>query len=308
MGDSSPSEEGDNLVSMDLKREWAEKGFVKLTGVIPPDVVARYNATVAAVRASVDDGKDAFGHGDRIGQLHQKEPQLLDVAANEQVRAFLRWAFGDEPIVMGSLNFERGTQQEAHIDAIFFWPEPSHSMAGAWVALEDIHPDSGPLFYIPGSHRWDFKHSDDVVASRPELAAERDAARSGAHYTDLVGRLGNSWTQDFLAFEREQQSERVVVDIKAGDVVIWHSLLAHGGSPTVNPALSRRSAVFHYLGKNTGLYTFDQFMLYGRSELPQLPSTPMVFKTHGDLEYMKAPGFVTYTAAGPVSHDVPDET
>ena len=28
-------------------------------------------------------------------------------------------------------------------------------MCGAWLALEDIQPDSGELVVYPGSHRWD---------------------------------------------------------------------------------------------------------------------------------------------------------
>ncbi|MDG2528796.1 phytanoyl-CoA dioxygenase family protein [Caulobacter endophyticus] len=302
---AAPHLAGDNLVSAELKRAWLEDGFVKLPGAIAPDVIARYNRTVAAVRASVDDGKDAHGHGDRIGQLHQQETDLLQVAASEAILDFLRWAFSDEPIVMGSLNFERGTQQEAHIDAIFFWPEPSHTMAGVWVALEDINPDAGPLFYIPGSHRWRFNHSDDVAATRPDLAAERENARRGEGYApDLIDRMGVAWTQDLVAAEQANEGRRTIVDLKAGDVVIWHSLLAHGGSPTVNPELSRRSVVFHYLGRKTQLYTFEQFMLLGRDELPQQPGQSLELKQYGDLAYMSAPGFVTYNNGAATTHEI----
>jgi ectoine hydroxylase-related dioxygenase (phytanoyl-CoA dioxygenase family) len=31
-------------------------------------------------------------------------------------------------------------------------PRPSF-LAASWVALEDVHPDAGPLFYYPRSHR-----------------------------------------------------------------------------------------------------------------------------------------------------------
>jgi ectoine hydroxylase-related dioxygenase (phytanoyl-CoA dioxygenase family) len=202
--------------------------------------------------------------------------------------------------VFGSLNFERGTQQEAHIDAIFFWPEPSYAMAGCWVALEDIHADAGPLFYVPKSHTWPFYRSEDVVARRPDAAEKRKLARDPNFPADrrgaIVGELGEAWTEDFKALERANQAERRPITLKAGDVVFWHSLLAHGGSARINPALSRRSVVFHYIGKRTKLYSFEQFMLFDESELKNQQHQAMDLASYkGRIQYMRYPYFVTYT-------------
>ena len=156
------------MLGGNLKRQWIKDGFVLIRNVFSQDQIQRYNAIVANVRESVDDGKDANGFGDRIGQLHQKELGLLELASSTKVVNFLKWALGDDPVLMGSLQFQKGTQQEVHIDAIFFWPEPAYSMAGMWVALEDIHEDAGPLFYLPGSHRWPFHRSEDIARIRSE--------------------------------------------------------------------------------------------------------------------------------------------
>src|SRR4051794_791831 len=72
-----------------LRKAWIDDGFVVLDRVFDAPTMARYNATVAAVRARLDDGKDAHGLGDRIGQLHQKEPGLLELAAAPRVLDFL---------------------------------------------------------------------------------------------------------------------------------------------------------------------------------------------------------------------------
>lgn len=296
----------DRRIEASLRQRWIEDGFVVLPSVFDASQIGAYNEIVAKVRRDVDDGKDAYGYGDRIGQLHQKEPKLLELASAPQILTFLDWAFGDEPVLMGSLNFQRGTQQQAHIDAIFFWPEPCYAMAGAWVALEDIHPDAGPLFYIPGSHRWPFFHSDDVVRSRPELANRRDAAREGRLPAEekgpLIGALADAWTEDLIRLHETHRAERVPISLRAGDVVIWHSLLAHGGSPRNNPAMSRLSAVFHYFGRSAGLFTFDQFMLYGAEELPhQTPQGPALHQ-YGALSYMRFPQFVTYSGGREIIH------
>ena len=45
-------------------------------------------------------------------------------------------------------------------------------MCGAWVALEDISADSGPLVYFPGSHRMPYLAARDFVLTKAELLVE----------------------------------------------------------------------------------------------------------------------------------------
>ncbi len=299
---------GDNLVSQDLKDTWIRDGFTVLRGAVNGEVIEKYNALVAGVRAGVREDKDAYGFGDRIGQLHQQYTDLMDLASNPHIIDFLTWAFGDEAILFGSLNFERGTEQDAHIDAIFFWPEPSYSMAGVWVALEDAKIDAGPLFYVPRSHTWPFYNSDHVVDNKEELQKRRAKARDGELEADeknaLVGELGVAWTSDFKGLEKHFNTERVKMELKAGDVVVWHSLLAHGGSPRVDPSLSRKSVVFHYIGLNTRLYSFEQFMLFGSNELNDQVPVSMNLGEHKGLKYMKFPQFTTYVDGKETLHPV----
>ena len=289
----------DRSVPADLRQNWRKNGYVVMPGLFSAPQIKAYVDTVQALRATLDDGKDEYGYGDRIGQLHQKAPELLELPSNPRILSFLAWALGDDPLLMGSLNFARGTTQDVHIDAIFFWPEPSYSMAGVWVALEDVHVDSGPLFYVGGSHKWPFFRSEDLVRTRPELARLREAARTNpdmpaAEKAAIMKQLGDCWTEEFKQLEAERQVPHVPLALKAGDVVVWHSLLAHGGSPRNNPALSRTSAVFHYFGSTAKLFTYDQFMLYDAADLPnQVPQSPER-ASYGALKYMRFPYFVTY--------------
>ena len=288
------------------RRSWLNDGYVVLPQLFSHDEIQSYNASVKAVRENYDNGRDAHGFGDRIGQLHQYCPELVKFAAHPTIIAFLKWAFSDAPVLFGSLNFDRGTQQEAHIDAIFFYPQPLYSMAGAWIALEDVNPDAGPLFYLSGSHRWGFRHSEDVVRDRPDLADAREKARRGELGPDergqVVSRIASAWTQDLLSLEMERNAARTPMPIKAGDVIIWHSLLAHGGLPRRRAALGRKSVVFHFIGRNTKLYTFEQFLLYSRDEFGTQPSQPMNLCSQFGLEVMQYPYFVTYHEGREIVH------
>jgi hypothetical protein len=308
LGPPNPGWPDDPSIEPALREQWIRDGVVLLRNVLTPEHIAEYNTVVRAARTSLDDEKDAHGFGDRVGQLHQRYPYLIGAAARKPILDFLRWAFGDEPVLFGSLNFDRGTMQEAHIDAIFFYPEPSYAMAGAWIALEDIHEDAGPLFYLKGSHRWGFNRGEDAVATRPELASRRAAAASGSATPEEKGTavvdVANAWTQDLLAAEVERGATREKFLVRAGDVVIWHSLLAHGGSPRINPALSRKSAVFHYLGASSKLYTFEQFFLHDRERLGEQPDTRMPMGSFSGLRYMKFPNVTSYVGGREILHDV----
>src|ERR1700737_2924370 len=69
------------------------------------------------------------------------------------VLSLLRTLSRREPVPMQTLNFGRGTEQNAHSDAMHFSSVPVGFMCGVWFALEDIDEDNGPLLYYPGSHR-----------------------------------------------------------------------------------------------------------------------------------------------------------
>jgi ectoine hydroxylase-related dioxygenase (phytanoyl-CoA dioxygenase family) len=281
------------LIEPDVEQQamWAKSGYVVLRQVVSREVLDAVDAEVAAHRATNGETKDSFGLGDRLGMAHQVLPACLRLAANPAVFRFLTWAFGEHPLLFGSLHFERGTQQAEHIDAIFFYTEPRTSMAGVWFCLEDVHADAGPLFYLEGSHRWPFVRGEDVWSHWPEASDQIDRARRGeldsAARAKLVSDLALRWT-DLLSKEiAGRGAEKRPVLIRRGDCLVWHALLAHGGLPRLNPALSRRSMVFHYIGQTARLYEHATFFLSTNDEILQSAGLPWETERRDDLY----PGF-----------------
>ncbi len=146
------------------------------------------------------------------------DPDLCDV---------LRWIIGDDPVAIGSLNFERGSTQDFHTDTLFMPGRTTDSMTASWLALETVTTEAGPLIYYPGSHRIPlFKFSNGaphmVVAEMPDYEA---------HMSSWVAALGLR-PQAFLP--------------NKGDLLIWHERLFHGGTTIEDMALTRKSMVVHY--------------------------------------------------------------
>ncbi len=169
--------------------------------------------------------------------MWEYEGPAKEIAVNDTVLETLRYLYGREPIPFQTLTFQRGTEQRGHADTIHFSPSlPARFMCAVWVAFEDITPDSGALFYYPGSR------------SLPELAPHD---------------LGfTADTFDYVAYEDHQEAlmkatghQPKQFHAKKGDAVLWSSNVVHGGSPILDPDSTRRSQVTHYFFDDCVYYT-----------------------------------------------------
>jgi phytanoyl-CoA hydroxylase len=137
--------------------------------------------------------------------------------------------FAEPVVAMQTLTFYRGSQQEEHQDyAYVVSGNPAH-LAASWIALEDVHPDAGPLAYFPGSHRipkFDFGNGLFMTPESPRREVD-----FLAHIRSQCARLGLE-QKTFLA--------------RKGDVFVWHGALVHRGSPVSDAARTRLSLATHY--------------------------------------------------------------
>jgi hypothetical protein len=158
-------------------------------------------------------------------------PRLMDT---------LRVAYGRKPFAFQTLSFRRGTEQALHSDAVHFHSLPERFMCGVWIALEDISPDSGPLKYLPGSHKLPILTMQGAGVNHDPPSAQ-DYPR---HYLPaLAARLAASNLPERTATPRK------------GEAVVWAANLAHGGSPIIDASLTRRSLVAHIYFKDCLYYT-----------------------------------------------------
>ena len=166
----------------------------------------------------------------KFNDLYLMCEELRELALEAGLTAILADLLGEQAVLCNSLNFEKGSSQPKHIDSLYMTPRTPHSLIAVWVAFEDVHPDSGPLSYYPGSHRIPLYTFNDGShhASRDEIVDWFD-------YIDVQLRLRGLKERRFLA--------------RKGDVFIWHADLVHGGSPIIDDSRTRASLVCHYFGE-----------------------------------------------------------
>jgi ectoine hydroxylase-related dioxygenase (phytanoyl-CoA dioxygenase family) len=240
--------------------QFERDGYTVLGGFFPPE---RIDRAVSAVRRLLEERSnevvvDSLHTGKRTFWAHAANPQTRYFKFNDlylmsdEVRALaldpeLSSVLGDllgEPAVLcNSLNFEKGSSQPKHIDSLYMTPRTPHALVGAWIALEDVHADAGPLVYVPGSHRIPLYTFNDGTHH-----ATREESADWFDYIDVQIRLRGLKERTFLA--------------RKGDVFIWHAELVHGGSPIRDMKRTRGSMVCHYFGK-------DDCMERGMDLVPQ---------------------------------------
>jgi hypothetical protein len=230
-----------NLSEEELKlvKEYNECGYVVLPGFVPQDLI---NATRQDAETKAFDPKFKIKtqrDETRVQDFWKVSEPAKQLASYKPLLDTLELLYDRKPIPFQTLNFRYGTQQRAHSDTIHFSSLPARFMCGAWVALEDITEENGPVFYYPGSHRlpeYNFSHIRENI--------EIPSYDNYKEYEDFIEKVVNA-----NGFQRKKFLA------KKGDLLIWSSNIIHGGSPVTKAGSTRWSQVTHYFFENCFYYT-----------------------------------------------------
>lgn len=220
---------------------WGDDGVVVLHGLIPDDVIDAYShrfkldAEQRSHRAGTSiDQERARGYG--IGTPYLANAEMRDLCLHGALTEALTWLRDETMGLHLNLSGWKSTQRAWHVDSYLSPPYVGMKYAAAWIALDDIHPDSGPFEYIPGSHRWPAPTQAKVLAAMGEDGADPDWPwRSEA----LLGPL-----YDREIINRGAHIQRFIA--KKGDVLLWSANTVHRGSVPVDPMLERHTLIAHY--------------------------------------------------------------
>jgi len=167
-------------------------------------------------------------HQDRFTDSHG----VKDIALDESINAVLAVLHGHEPYPFQTLNYPCSSNARTHSDYIHFAAEPLPLMSAAWIALTDVDPRAGPVFYYEGSHMIPpYTMQDFGLRDRDQ----DDAGINYAKYQDMMHQhmIDAGYTRKDLV-------------IKRGHVLLWSANLVHGGPTAEVEGLPRFSQMTHY--------------------------------------------------------------
>lgn len=203
------------LVPDEKVKEFREKGFVVLDGLVTEDELDHYGALVTAAveeRAAQDTRtlaeksryEQSFIQIQNLWESHDAirplsfHPRIAQAAAEllgvEAIRMWHDQALFKEP---------GGRETDAHQDQPY-WPIDEPVTVTAWIPFEGSTLESGAMGYVPGSHRVGVRKFVNIFWGEPE---------------------------DLLARPELEGTEPEFVEVPKGSIAFHHGLTAHLARP-----------------------------------------------------------------------------
>jgi phytanoyl-CoA hydroxylase len=235
--------------------EVVDKGYTLVKHAISPgecaDAIAAFRRFEAANDRIFGENRDRFGHYPRIVNLHCAIPQLLGLFTRNRIWLQVQDAlFGAPTSLYTSLFYEVGSEQSLHRDSPVFATRPEYLYFGTSVYLEPTDDRNGCLEVLEYGHRL------------PELDREALARARYGSLDDVSPLDSQLWAeyQDAVAAQGRGRGLRVkTIHAHAGDSIIWHPQLPHGGSPVKDRRRTRFSLVMHNTPHGIPVYHQDVF-------------------------------------------------
>ena len=228
-------------------RSWLRDGVVVIPGFAGErrldTVWDAYERAVAERRVTPDaEPTEADPLPGRTLNPHFTVPEIDGLLRDADLVEIVSVLLGARALPFQTIMGHKASEQPAHSDAIHMTTYPLGYLAAAWLAFEDISPDSGPLVYYPGSHRLPYVFSDDVAISPDEFRNEG------------YGPYAQRYEPRIAALVAEHGLEARTFMPRKGDLLLWHGNLIHGGAPRARIGTSRRALVCHYFAEGCVTY------------------------------------------------------
>ena len=152
-----------------------------------------------------------------------------------------------------SLFFELGSQQSLHRDTPYFYSGTANGYMGAWAALDDVDENNGALIVIKGSHKLPEPNLNKL---KEKFFPETDVPQSSTP-------LFNAYNEELISMAAKEEKggrmQKIICNVKKGDLIIWHPGTLHGGLPHLDKNKTRKSLAMHITPKNMPMKHMDYF-------------------------------------------------
>jgi ectoine hydroxylase-related dioxygenase (phytanoyl-CoA dioxygenase family) len=213
-------------------------GFVVVPGLFSAGECAAYRDRQDDLRhgrLTIEGFFQQEKYGERSFNQHRYDAVCRSWLIAPRLHRPLAQLLGEEPDAVQTMHFFHGSEHPLHQDQ-YYLP----GCIGAWIALEEVDADNGPLVVMPGSHRRRLV-TPDVLPSTAGLSYDEHQER---HYFPAVADLA----KNHLATLRG-------VPMHTGDVLLFHGRLIHGGAKVNDAARTRHALACHYIPYHDSRWT-----------------------------------------------------
>ena len=213
--------------------DWNDDGFVIKKKLIPEEFMQAYEECWMANNALRPGGWPDC-------TPYRRHPEVLNILTYKGLNDTMEELIGEPAGVHLNLTGWITTRRDWHQDTYLNPAHVGDYYAAVWIALETIHPDSGPFQFVRGSHKW-------FVLTREKILNTLHPSERDHRWPKYSERILTPLFEE----EIEKRGAEVITYLpERGDVLFWHGRLLHRGSVPNNPNMERRSLIAHYSGIN----------------------------------------------------------
>jgi ectoine hydroxylase-related dioxygenase (phytanoyl-CoA dioxygenase family) len=212
---------------------------------------ARASSGVLAAWAELLEAKDWVLNVQLAPKVHQA---LEDILEDEPVGRWSHFVFQSP----GTLPQFRDSAETAHVHNLGLDSDPRGKVIIGWTPVDDVSPDAGPMWIVPGSHKRFSQFSDELFAANPVLLNElQEMWRQGApaeQWQAWTLRCEDRSKPIFSQFLSLSGNARQPVLLKKGDLLLFSPALLHGTCIARSPEIPRRAIISQYQAANCQLW------------------------------------------------------
>jgi len=214
-------------------KDWNEDGFVIKKNLIPEELMVNYE------QCWLDNNSDRPG-GWPDCTPYRRHPEVMEILTYRDINDTMVDLIGEPAGLHLNLTGWVTTRRNWHQDTYLNPAHVGDYYVAIWIALETIHPDSGPFQFVRGSHRWPVVTREKILdALNPDEQDHTWPKHSERLLTPL-----------FEAEIEKRNAEVITYLPERGDVLFWHGRLLHRGSEPNVAGMPRKSLIAHYSGIN----------------------------------------------------------
>ena len=223
-----------------LKKKFLEEGYC-IFNIGDDKLIDKINADIDNLikkkKFKINSKIYSYNKSPRIVESYKFSRSCKKLSKNSKIVNFIYSIFREKPSAFSTINFLRSAQQPLHSDYAHFGTIPPLKIVGAWVALEDINMNSGPLQIVPKSQHLNiynfFENNEKIPTSL------NDIKKNYNRY--------EKWVKKEI---KKKNLKLVTPKMKKGDCLLWSANTLHGSPNCKNPKFSRKSQVIHYSFKS----------------------------------------------------------
>lgn len=195
-------------ISPETVRKFDEEGFVKLSDVLDPDVLRRYEQEITAKVKELNtqhlplEERDTYGKAFlQVSNLWQHSDVVKEFVFSERLAGIATALLQTRGV---RLYHDQALYKESgggitpwHADQ-YYWPLSSDRTVTVWVPLQETPADMGPLSFAKGSQHFEFGR-DLPISDESEATLAVELAKADFPHVEAPYALGdvsfhNGWT------------------------------------------------------------------------------------------------------------------